>query len=73
MIQIGGTYYPREVVSAVESSGVWAIQLNATIPSGTITRCMYLRRVRFAADRIEFRHAAAEAVAVAVQCVEVPE
>lgn len=73
LIVIGGSYYPRTVVSAVETAGVWAIQLNASIPDGTITRCMYLRRVRFSADRIEFRHAAAEAVAVAVQCVEVPE
>ena len=72
-VLIGGTIYPREVLSATLVSGRWQIQLDASIPAGTIEKIMYLRRVRFNADRIEFRHAAAEGVSVAVQCVQVPE
>ena len=72
-IVIGGTIYPREVLSATLVSGRWQIQLDSAIPAGTIEKIMYLRRVRFNADRIEFRHAAAEGVSVAVQCVQVPE
>jgi hypothetical protein len=72
-ILIGGTIYPRKVMSATLVSGRWQIQLDSAIPAGTIETIMYLRRVRFNADRIEFRHAAAEGVSVAVQCVQVPE
>jgi hypothetical protein len=71
--EIAGTLYPRVVVSAAQSGGRWTVTPDTPLPDGTITRVMYLRRVRFAADRIEFRHAAGQGVAVAVQCVQVPE
>lgn len=72
-ILIGGTIYPRKVLSATLVAGRWQIQIDSAIPAGVIEKIMYLRRVRFNADRVEFRHAAGEGVSVAVQCVQVPE
>lgn len=71
---IGGIYYPRAIESAtLDSSGRWQLALDAALPAGAITRAMYLRRVRLAADRVEVRHAAGQRKAIAVNCVGVPE
>lgn len=70
---IDGSIHPRYVTDAAfdSGSGTWVLTLFSALPAGTLQRAMYLRLVRFNADRIEFRHAAAAGVSVAVQCVRV--
>ena len=65
----GASPVPALISTATAVSGGWQLALSAAPAS--ISRIMYLRRVRFNADRIEFRHAASEPVSVAVQCVRV--
>ena len=65
----GASPLPALISTATAVVGGWQLTLSAT--PGAISRIMYLRRVRFNADRVEFRHAASEPVSVAVQCVRV--
>lgn len=71
LMQSGSTWTPAEVTASVVVPG--GVELTVSNAPLTVDRVMYLRLVRFAADRVEFRHAAAEPVAVAIQCVRVSE
>lgn len=72
-VEVAGVCYARTVTAHTYSLGQWVLTLDIALPGGTIGRVMYLRLVRFSADRIEVQHNAGQGYAVVVNCVRVPE
>lgn len=74
----GSTPYYRQVVAVaagpeVNNRPTADLTVDSALPISAADRCSYLHCARFDSDRIEFNHAAAAGVVVAVTCREVPE
>ena len=70
-ISTGGVLSFFRITGATQITGGWSLTIDGVQPA-VIDRAMYLRHVRFNADRIEMRYTSGAGVEVSVPCIEVP-
>lgn len=67
-----GAFSAHAIGGAVYQSDGRVVLTVTPSPPSSLSRVMYLRRVRFDADRVEFSHAPGRGVAVQIPCRRVP-